>query len=114
MASRSSISRVKLIRITGGRMSLVNRKSPGQSQAFEKVDITVRDFSPTASIPFQTSADSRGAHVSLEGKVGPLAEKDAAMTPVDAALKVTNLDCRSRDSLTSRPALTGWWRWKAR
>ena len=83
---------MKLIRISGGKVSLVNRKSPGQSQAFDKLDITVRDFSPTAAIPFKLTADTRGAHVSLEGKVGPLADKDAAMTPVEAAIKITNLD----------------------
>ena len=83
---------VKLIRITNGRVTVGKPRSAGPPKLFEKVDITVRDFSPAAAIPFTLTTDITGAHVKLDGKVGPFAETNAAHTPVEAAINVTNLD----------------------
>ena len=82
---------VKLLKIVDARISLQRRKS--KPQALEKVNVSVADFSPSASFPFTLSAAVQGGgQVAMDGKAGPIDATDAATTPFTANLKVDKLD----------------------
>jgi AsmA protein len=83
---------VKLVKITGGRISL---KKPGdpQPQVLDKVNLQVDDFSAAASFPFSLTATIQGGgDLKLDGKAGPLDSADLAATPFQANLKLSSVD----------------------
>jgi AsmA protein len=83
---------VKLVKITGGRISLKKAGDP-QPQVLDKVNLEVKDFSATAAFPFSLSASIQGGGgLKLDGKAGPLDSADLAATPFQANLKLTNVD----------------------
>ena len=84
---------VKLIKITGGHFSLNQAGSRSKPLVLDNVNIEVRDFAPESAFPFSFSAQvAGGGQLSLSGKAGPISQTDAAATPVEAALHVTQLD----------------------
>ncbi|HTC91770.1 MAG TPA: AsmA family protein [Bryobacteraceae bacterium] len=84
---------VKVLNVTNGKIVLGRTESKMKPEVFEKVDIQVQDFAPSAVFPFSLSADgSGGAIVKLDGKAGPLNSADASATPLEATINVTHLD----------------------
>jgi AsmA protein len=84
---------VKSIKISNGRLSMGKPGGKAKPQVLEKVNIEATDFSPGASFPFTLSASvAGGGDIALKGKAGPINATDAAMTPFEADLKMTNLD----------------------
>jgi len=93
-ASGSSVQdlTVKLVKITGGRLSI---KMAGEEQpkVLDKLDIEVKDFAPDVSFPVSLSADIQGGgDVKLDGKAGPIDTADTSETPFDVTLKLNKLD----------------------
>ena len=83
---------VKLVKITGGRISLKKAGDP-QPQVLDKVNLEVDDFSVASSFPFSLSAAIQGGgDLKLDGKAGPLDSADLAATPFQANLKLTSVD----------------------
>src|SRR6266436_4180107 len=83
---------VKLVKITGGRISLKKAGDP-QPQVLDKVDLQVDDFSVASSFPFSLSAAIQGGgDLKLDGKAGPLDSADLAATPFQANLKLLSVD----------------------
>ena len=84
---------VKLVKITGGRVSIGNDNSNSKPLVIENMNVELRDFSTTSVFPFSLAATvAGGGAIKLEGKAGPIRPADAALTPVEAGLKVTQLD----------------------
>jgi AsmA protein len=84
---------VKLVKIAGGRLSMGNDNSNAKPLVIEKMNVELRDFSSTSVFPFSLSATAAGGGaIKLEGKAGPIAQPDAARTPVEANLLVTQLN----------------------
>ncbi len=91
-AGKSSL-RLSANRITlsNARVTITRAHSP--PQAFDDVNVEIRDFAPTAAVPFVLTAHlAGGGEASLQGKVGPINSADAAITPVQAAITVKHLD----------------------
>jgi AsmA protein len=83
---------VKLVKITGGRISLKKAGDP-QPQVLDKVNLEVDDFSAASSFPFSlTAAIQGGGDLKLDGKAGPLDSADLAATPFQANLKLLSVD----------------------
>ena len=83
---------VKLVKITNGRVSLLKTGDP-KPEVLDKVNVEVKDFAPTASFPFSLSASIQGGgDLKLDGKAGPINSSDVAETPLQANLKLTNVD----------------------
>ncbi|HEV2199776.1 MAG TPA: AsmA family protein [Bryobacteraceae bacterium] len=83
---------VKLVKVTGGRVSL-RRRGESSPQTLDKVNIEIRDFAADASFPFSFSGTIQGGgDVTLAGKAGPIDTKDVAATPFSANLKLNKLD----------------------
>ena len=99
------------------RQADVDRARPGHGSCpvySIKWAIDITDFSPTAQFPFKFSAHMSGGGVlTLDGKVGPISEADAALTPAQLHYKLQGwgsggiafLRCLDGDSRTGR---RGW------
>lgn len=82
----------KLVKISDGHFSMGQANRRTQPLGLDHVNLEVRDFAPAASFPFSFAADvAGGGRIALDGSAGPI-PADAAMTPVQASLRVTQLD----------------------
>jgi AsmA protein len=83
----------RLVKITAGHFLLGEAHGKSRPLVLENVNLELRDFSPASAFPFSFSAKvAGGGDVKLDGKAGPLNEKDLALTPVEASLNVAQLD----------------------
>ena len=99
---------VKLVKITNGRVKLGRTLGHWKPLVLEQVNIEVRDFSAAAAFPFSLSAKvAGGGAIQLDGKAGPINPTDSAMTPVNASLKVTQLDLARSGMTDFAPEVAG-------
>jgi AsmA protein len=82
------------LKITNGKLTMIEE---GQGAAIprvlDQVAIDITDFSPAAQFPFKFSGHMAGAgSLALDGKVGPISEADAALTPAQIHFKLTGAD----------------------
>ena len=97
---------VKLIKITNGRLS-IKMAGEVQPKVLEKVNIDVKDFAPDMSFPVSLAASIQGGgDVKLDGKAGPIDDKDTSETPFDVTLKLNKLDVAKAGFV--RPRETGF------
>ena len=83
----------KLVKITNGHFALGQTNTRSKPLALDNVSLEVRDFAPRAAFPFSFSADvAGGGKLNVDGKAGPIPETDSAMTTMQAAFHVAQLD----------------------
>jgi AsmA protein len=81
------------LEVNNGKLTLASVGSKAKPQVFDKVNIDVTDFSFTSKFPFELTAKlPGGGDADLSGKAGPINPQDAAKTPVEASVKVNNMD----------------------
>jgi AsmA protein len=91
-ASPSNLSVAKL-KVSNGRLIVGKANSSAKPQVFDKVDIQVDNFSFTSEFAFKLTANlPGGGDASITGKAGPINANDAAKTPVEASVKVNQLN----------------------
>ena len=84
---------VKLVKITNGRLKLGRTLGHWKPLVLEQVNLELREFSATTAFPFTLATKvAGGGTIQLNGKAGPINPTDSAMTPVEASLKVAQLD----------------------
>ena len=84
---------VKLVKITNGRLKLGRTLGHWKPIVLEQVTLELREFSATTAFPFSLAAKvAGGGAIQLNGKAGPINPTDSAMTPVNASLRVAQLD----------------------
>jgi AsmA protein len=84
---------VKLVKITNGRFTLGRTVGHWKPLVLEQVNLELREFSATTAFPFILSTKvTGGGTIQLSGQAGPINAIDSAMTPVNASLKVAQLD----------------------
>ena len=99
---------VKLIQVTAARLAFSQLGGPVKPQALESMDAEIRDFTPTGAFPFTMSAKlASGGDIHLEGKAGPMNSTDAASTPVEVALKITNLQMAASGLIDKASGIDG-------
>jgi AsmA protein len=75
---------------------------------YDHVTVVASDISSHTKFPLKVSADlPGGGKFKLEGNAGPLDEKDASLTPVDAKLSASSLDLASTGFLEPGTGLGG-------
>ena len=90
--SNPNLSVAKL-NVKDGRLTVGRSGTSAKPNVYDHVDITVSDFSFTSQFPFTLSANlPGGGKLNLDGKAGPINQSDASLTPLDAKLKVKDLD----------------------
>ncbi|HTM48009.1 MAG TPA: AsmA family protein [Bryobacteraceae bacterium] len=98
---------VKLVRINGGRVSIGNDDSGSKPLILEKMNIELRDYSPTSVFPFTLAAEvSGGGSLQLTGRAGPIHPADASLTPVEASLRIHRLDLE-RSGMSGATGMAG-------
>ena len=84
---------VKLIKVTGGRLSIAHSVKGSKPQVFEDVNVEVRDFSAASVFPFSLKAKfAGGGDAKIEGKAGPINSADTSLTPLEASIDISHLD----------------------
>lgn len=84
---------VSKLNVKDGRVSVGRANSSTKPHVYDKVNVTVRDFSFTSQFPFTLSARlPGGGDLKLNGKAGPINRTDASLTPLEAQLNVKQLD----------------------
>lgn len=81
------------LQITNGKLSVGRTKSLSKAKVYDRVNITVMNFSVATQFPFDLTAQlPGGGDVTISGKAGPIGTPDAAKTPFETAVKVNNMD----------------------
>src|ERR1019366_1789758 len=84
---------VKLVKITNGRLKLGRTLGHWKPIVLEQVTLELREVSATTAFPFSLAAKvAGGGTIQLNGRAGPINPTDSAMTPVNASLRVAQLD----------------------
>jgi AsmA protein len=99
---------VKLVKITGGRLSIGQVGSSAKPTVFGNVNVEIQNFSPASVFPFSLSSTiMSGGDVHLDGKAGPLDPVDLAGTPVEIALKATSINLAAGGFVGSASGIDG-------
>ena len=79
--------------LTDGKLSVGSVPAKRKPVVYDKVNITVTNFSLTSAFPITVSAGlPGGGSLKLDGNAGPINSADASLTPLDAKLKIDKLD----------------------
>lgn len=84
---------VAKLNVIDGRVSVGDANSNGKPRIYDKVNITVSNFSMDSQFPFTLTGNlPGGGDLKLDGTAGPINPDDAASTPVQAKLKINQLN----------------------
>ena len=98
---------VNRLELMNGRIVIGSVGSQKRS-VYQNVDITATDFSVNSRFPLALSAGlPGGGSLKLDGHVGPMDRANAALTPVDAKLRVSSLNLASTGFLDPSLGLGG-------
>ena len=98
---------IKKLELRDGQITLGNTNSRKRS-VYTKVNLTASDVAPTNNFPLQFSMElPGGGTMKIDGRVGPVDEKDAAFTPQDVKLKISDLNLASTGFLDPKLGLAG-------
>ena len=99
---------VKLVKINDGQFTLGKTGGHLKPLVLEHLNAELRDFSSTSVFPFSLSAKvAGGGSLDLEGKAGPIDDTDVSGTPLDATLKIAQLDLAGSGLTEASPGVGG-------
>lgn len=94
--------------VKNGKLIVGKANSSAKPQVYDKVDITVTNFSATSQFPFKLTADlPGGGNAAISGKAGPINAADASKTPFEAAIKVNHMDIAASGFLDPATGIAG-------
>ena len=106
-ATPANFSIAKL-EIKNGRLSVGNANSAVKPQVYDKVNVEVTDFSFTSQFPFKLTAGlPGGGNANVSGEAGPISQQDAAKTPLEASVKVNNLNLATSGFIDAASGMGG-------
>jgi len=98
---------IQELTLEDGQMTLGNTNSQKRS-VYQKVNLKATDVATTKNFPVTFSMElPGGGTIKIDGKVGPVDERDAALTPQDVKLLVNNLDLAKTGFLDPTLGLAG-------
>lgn len=84
---------VKKLKVTNGRVTVTRANATNKPRVYDKVDVEVTNFSFTSSFPFDLTADlPAGGTLKLDGQAGPIDANNAALTPLQAKITISNMN----------------------
>jgi AsmA protein len=99
---------VKKLKVTNGRVTVTRANSTDKPRVYDKVDVEVTDFSFTNSFPFQMTADlPAGGTLKLDGKAGPINANNAALTPLEAKVEISNMNLAASGFIDPASGIAG-------
>lgn len=97
---------VASLNIDNGRVSIA--AAGNKPQQYSGVNVSAKNVSYTSQFPFAVDADMPGGgKAKIDGQAGPVDQQDAALTPVDGNIDVTNLNLADTGFLPSNAGLSG-------
>ena len=94
--------------INGGKLIVGKANSSAKPTVYDKVDITVTNFSATTQFPFKLTAElPGGGNANISGKAGPINSADASKTPFEASVKVKNMDIAASGLIDPATGIAG-------
>lgn len=99
---------VNQLNVKDGSVSVNRANSSIKPHVYEKVNITVSNFSFASQFPFTLSAGlPGGGDVKLDGKAGPINPTDASLTPLEAQIDVKRLDLAASGFIDPTSGIAG-------
>ena len=99
---------VAKLNVNDGRLTVSRAGSDEKPRVYDKVNIEVSSFSFDSSFPFQlTSNLPAGGTLKLEGKTGPIAADDAALTPLQAKISIQQMNLATSGFIDPASGISG-------
>src|SRR5262249_48424161 len=99
---------VDKLKVNDGKLIVGKANSSAKPQVYDKVDVTVTDFSATSQFPFKLTAQLPGGGTAdISGKAGPLSSADVARTPFESAVKVNNMNIAASGLIDPNSGIAG-------
>jgi len=99
---------VALLELKDGKISVGSVPPRRHPIVYDKLNITVRNFSFTNAFPVDVSAQlPGGGSLKLNGTAGPISPADASLTPVQAKVNLTKLDLAQSALVDPELGITG-------
>jgi len=99
---------VALLELKDGKISVGSVPARRKPIVYDKVNVTVKDFSFASAFPVTVSAElPGGGSMKIDGTAGPISPTDAALTPVQAKVNLTKLDLAQSALVDPELGITG-------
>jgi AsmA protein len=99
---------VAKLEIKDGKVTVGRANSTAKQQVYDKVNAEVTNFSFASQFPFNMTAGlPGGGDANVSGKAGPINPQDAAKTPVEATVKVNNMDLATSGFIDPKSGIGG-------
>jgi AsmA protein len=106
-SSNPNLSVAKL-NVNNGRLTVSRAGKSEKPRVYDKVDIEVTSFSLTNSFPFKMSASlPAGGSLKLDGNAGPIDANNAALTPLQAKVKVQQMNLAASGFIDPASGIAG-------
>lgn len=94
--------------LTGGTISVGSLSGKRKPIVYDKVNVTVRNFSFTSAFPVTVSAGlPGGGSLKIDGSAGPINSTDTSLTPVQAKVTFNKLDLAHSALVDPELGITG-------
>ena len=99
---------VSKLGVDHGRLSVGNANSTAKPVIYDNVNVTVTNFSSTSQFPFELTAQlPGGGDVKISGKAGAINAADKSRTPMEATVKVKDLNFQGMGVVSPASGIAG-------
>ncbi|MHB8215180.1 MAG: AsmA family protein [Candidatus Sulfotelmatobacter sp.] len=107
-ASSTANFSVGKLKVSNGRLTISRAGSGQQPRVYDKVDIEVTKFSMTNSFPFKLTASlPAGGSLKLDGSAGPIDANNAAHTPLQAKVTISQANLAASGFIDPAAGISG-------
>ena len=109
-ASDSSATNLSVakFKISNGSIAVGTTTPGGKRRTYQNVNLDASNLSYTSEFPFTLTASTPGSGtVKLDGKAGPIDQKDVSLTPLSATIDVSHLDVASTGFVDPASGIAG-------
>jgi AsmA protein len=94
--------------VNNGKLTISRAGVAQSARVYNKVDITVTNFSFTGSFPFQLTADlPAGGTLKLDGQAGPINSGNAELTPLEAKVNIKQMNLAQSGFIDPAAGISG-------
>ena len=99
---------IKKLEVSNGQMTVSRAGSSEKPRVYDKVNLTVKNFSFTSPFPFKMTADlPAGGTLTLEGTAGPINAGNAEKTPLQAKVAVHQMNLATSGFIDPASGISG-------
>jgi AsmA protein len=99
---------VARLEVEDGKLLVGKANSAAKAHAYDKVNISITNFSTTSQFPFKLTAQlPGGGNADISGTAGPMDPQDAAKTSFATTVKVNNMDIAASGFIDPASGIAG-------